>query len=96
MDDVARLLEAAPGPGLKYKAVLGVAYGAGLRFCEVVMLRVTVVESERLLLDDEAALQERLGIRVTALGLIQERHVVERPLHIGVVGSQRLLISLGL
>ena len=30
-EDVARLLEAAPGPGLKYKAALSVAYGAGLR-----------------------------------------------------------------
>src|SRR5450755_2138396 len=30
-EEVARLLEAAPGPGLKYKAALSVAYGAGLR-----------------------------------------------------------------
>ena len=30
-EDVGRLLEAAPGPGLKYKAALSVAYGAGLR-----------------------------------------------------------------
>ena len=32
-----RLLEAAPGPGLKYKAALSVAYGAGLRAGEVVV-----------------------------------------------------------
>jgi hypothetical protein len=32
------LIEAAPGPGLKHKAALSVAYGAGLRGCEVVML----------------------------------------------------------
>jgi len=32
-DEVLRLLEAAPGP--KYKAALGVAYGAGLRVSEV-------------------------------------------------------------
>ncbi len=50
MDDVARLLEAAPGPGLKYKAALGVAYGAGLRPCEVVMLRVTDIDSKRTLI----------------------------------------------
>jgi integrase/recombinase XerD len=31
LDQVARLLEAAPGPGLKHKAALGIAYGAGLR-----------------------------------------------------------------
>ena len=33
-EEVARLLEAAPG--LKYKAALSVAYGAGLRVSEVV------------------------------------------------------------
>ena len=39
-DQVARLLEAAPGPGLKHKAALSIAYGAGLRGAEVVMLRL--------------------------------------------------------
>jgi site-specific recombinase XerD len=36
--EVARLLEAAPGP--KYKAALATAYGAGLRVAEVVALKV--------------------------------------------------------
>jgi len=49
-DDVASLLEAAPGPGLKYKAALSVAYGAGLRGCEVVMLRVGDIDSKRMLI----------------------------------------------
>lgn len=49
-DDVARLLEAAPGPGLKYKAALSVAYGAGLRGGEVVMLRVSDIDSKRMLI----------------------------------------------
>jgi integrase/recombinase XerD len=49
-DDVAVLLEAAPGPGLKYKAALSVAYGAGLRGCEVVMLRVSDIDSKRMLI----------------------------------------------
>ena len=35
-EDVTRLLEAAPGPGLKYKAALSVAHGSGLRRSEVV------------------------------------------------------------
>ena len=48
-DQVARLIEAAPGPGLKYKAALSIAYGAGLRGCEVVMLRVGDIDSERML-----------------------------------------------
>lgn len=39
-DEVGRRLEAAPSPGLKYKAALSIAYGAGLRGGEVVMLRV--------------------------------------------------------
>ena len=49
-DEVARLLEAAPGPGLKYKAALSIAYGAGLRGGEVVMLRVSDIDSERMLI----------------------------------------------
>ena len=50
LDQVARLLEAAPGPGLKHKAALGIAYGAGLRGGEVVMLRVSDIDSERMLI----------------------------------------------
>jgi integrase/recombinase XerD len=49
-DDVARLLEAAPGPGLKHKAALSVAYGAGLRRSEVVALRVSDIDSKRMLI----------------------------------------------
>lgn len=49
-DDIVRLLEAAPGPGLKYKAALSVAYGSGLRGGEVVMLRVADIDSKRMLL----------------------------------------------
>lgn len=49
-EDVARLLEAAPGPGLMYKAALSVAYGAGLRCSEVVALRVSDIDSTRMLI----------------------------------------------
>jgi integrase/recombinase XerD len=49
-EDVALLLEASPGPGLKYKAALSVAYGAGLRGGEVVMLRVSDIDSKRMLI----------------------------------------------
>jgi len=49
-EDVARLLDAAPGPGLKYKAALSVAYGAGLRGGEVAMLRVGDIDSQRMLI----------------------------------------------
>jgi integrase len=37
-EEVARLLDAAPG--LKYRAALSVAYGAGLSAAEVVALKV--------------------------------------------------------
>jgi integrase/recombinase XerD len=49
-DQVTQLIEAAPGPGLKHKAALSVAYGAGLRGCEVVTLRVGDIDSERMLI----------------------------------------------
>jgi integrase len=47
-EEVARLLEAAPGP--KYKAALSDAYAAGLRVSEVVAPKVSDIDSERLLL----------------------------------------------
>jgi site-specific recombinase XerD len=47
-DEVARLLSAAPN--LKAKAALSVAYGAGLRASEVVHLKVTDIDSERMIL----------------------------------------------
>jgi len=47
-EEVARFLEAAPGP--KYKAALSAAYGAGLRVSEVVALKVPDIDSQRMLL----------------------------------------------
>lgn len=44
-DEVARLIEAAPG--IKYQAALAVAYGAGLRAGEVVRLKVSDIDGER-------------------------------------------------
>jgi integrase/recombinase XerD len=49
-EDVMRLLEAAPGPGLKYKAALSVAYGAGLRALAICTLRVSDIDSKRMLI----------------------------------------------
>lgn len=46
-DEVARLLDCAPGPGLKYQAALSVAYGAGLRAAEVVALKISDIDSAR-------------------------------------------------
>ena len=47
-EEVAQLLEAAPG--IKYKAALSVAYGAGLRASEVVALKVGDIDSKRMLI----------------------------------------------
>jgi integrase/recombinase XerD len=47
-EEVARFLEAAPGP--KYKAALAAAYGAGLRVSEVVSLKVSDIDPTRMLL----------------------------------------------
>jgi integrase/recombinase XerD len=48
VEEVGRLLEAAPGP--KHKAALGTAYGAGLRVSEVVALKVGDIDSTRMLI----------------------------------------------
>jgi integrase/recombinase XerD len=47
-EEVARLLDAAPG--LKYKAALSVAYGAGLRAAEVVSLKIGDIDSKLMLI----------------------------------------------
>src|SRR5580658_1060658 len=47
-EEVARLLTAAPS--VKYRAALGVAYGAGLRVSEVVALKISDIDRERMLL----------------------------------------------
>ena len=56
-EEVARLLEAAPG--LKYKAALSVAYGAGLRVSEVANLKVSDIDSERMMLRVEQGKGQR-------------------------------------
>jgi integrase/recombinase XerD len=47
-EEIVRLLNAAPG--LKYRAALSVAYGAGLRAAEVVALKVSDIDSKRMLI----------------------------------------------
>jgi site-specific recombinase XerD len=47
-EEVARLLNAAAG--LKYKAALSVAYGAGLRAAEVISLKVSDIDSKRMII----------------------------------------------
>src|SRR6202521_275630 len=47
-EEVARLLDAAPG--LKYKAALSIAYGAGLRASEVISLKVSDIDRARMVI----------------------------------------------
>jgi integrase len=53
-EEVGRLIEAATGLGLKYKAALSVAYDAGLRASEVMALKVADIDSKRLLIPGRA------------------------------------------
>ena len=56
-EEVARLLQAAPG--LKYKAALSVAYGAGLRVSEVAHLKVSDIDTKRMMLRVEQGKGQR-------------------------------------
>ena len=56
-EEITRLLEAAPG--LKYKAAFSVAYGAGLRVSEVVSLKVSDIDSQRMTLRVEQGKGQR-------------------------------------
>jgi len=49
-EEVARIIEAAPGPGLRYRAAFSVAYGGGLRASEVTHLKVSDIDSDRMLI----------------------------------------------
>lgn len=53
LDEVKRLIEAAHN--LKYRTALSLAYGAGLRVSEVVALKVTDIDSKRMVLRIEQA-----------------------------------------
>ena len=48
VEEVGQLLESTPG--IKYKAILGAAYGAGLRVSEVATLKVDDIDSTRMLI----------------------------------------------
>jgi integrase len=48
VEEVVRLL--AHAPGLKYRAALSIAYGCGLRVSEIIHLKVTDIDSARMLI----------------------------------------------
>ena len=53
VEEVSDLLTAAPGPGLKYRAALSISYGAGLRASEVCNLKISDIDSDRMLIHVE-------------------------------------------
>ena len=78
--EVARLLEAAPG--IKYKAALSVAYGAGLRVSEVVSLKVSDVDSKRMMLRVEqgkGGKDRHAMLSAQLLGLLRDWYRIARP-----------------
>ncbi|MGJ8628677.1 MAG: tyrosine-type recombinase/integrase [Sulfitobacter sp.] len=50
VEEVSSLLMATPGPGLKYRAALSISYGAGLRASEVCNLKISDIDSDRMLI----------------------------------------------
>jgi integrase len=73
-DEVARLLDAAPG--LKYKAALSVAYGAGLRVSEVVALKVSDIDSKRMIIRVEQCKGRKDRYVMLSPHLLDSRRVV--------------------
>src|ERR1700723_2609928 len=73
-EEVARLLDAAPG--LKYKAALSVAYGAGLRAAEVISLKVGDVDSKRMVIRVEQGRRSLLRqlLRLRPIQQIRKPH----------------------
>lgn len=49
-EEVLEILRVAPGPGLKYRAALSISYGTGLRASEVCNLKVSDIDSDRMLI----------------------------------------------
>ena len=70
-EEVARLLEAAPG--LKYRAALSVAYGAGLRVSEVAALKVSDIPGS------SRGTSQRMTLRVERGKGQRDRYVMLSP-----------------
>lgn len=50
IEEVSEVTAAAPGPGLQYRAALSISYGAGSRASEVCSLKVSDIDSDRMLI----------------------------------------------
>src|ERR1700738_3565661 len=79
-EEVARLLDAASG--LKYKAALSVAHGAGLRAAEVITLKVSDIDSKRMLIrveNGKGGKDRNVMLSPHLLQVLRTWWMVERP-----------------
>jgi len=87
LQEVARFLDAAPG--LKDKAALSVAWGAGLRVSEVVALKVSDLDSKRMVIRIEQGNGRKdryVMLSPRRLELWRARYKTVRPSGLGVSG----------
>ncbi|MEK0164632.1 site-specific integrase [Phaeobacter sp. A36a-5a] len=71
VEEVGDLMAAVPGPGLKYRAALGISYGAGLRASEVCNLKVTDIDCDRMLIHVEDGKGSRDRKAMLSPGLLE-------------------------
>ena len=69
--EVTRLIECAPGPGLKYKVLFSVTYGAGLRVSETVSLKLGDIDGTRKTLRIEQAKGRRDRYAMLSNGMLE-------------------------
>lgn len=82
VEEVADLMAAVPGPGLKYRAALGISYGAGLRAAEVCNLKVKDIDSDRMLIhvdDGKGGRDRKAMLSPSLLDLLREYWRESRP-----------------
>ena len=75
VQQVSDLLMATPGPGLKYRAALSISYGAGLRASEVCNLKISDIDSNRMLIhvdQGKGGKDRKVMLSPGLLGLLRE------------------------
>ncbi len=82
VQEVSDLLMARPGPGLKYRATLSISYGAGLRASEVCNLKISDIDSNRMLIhvdQGKGNKDRKVMLSPGLLGLLREYWKEARP-----------------
>ncbi|MEO1221997.1 MAG: site-specific integrase [Pseudomonadota bacterium] len=82
VEEVSDLLMATPGPGLKYRAALSISYGAGLRASEVCNLKISDIDSNRMLIhvdQGKGSKDRKVMLSPSLLGLLREYWKEARP-----------------